>query len=255
VTPGEAPSEWVALPARAIYALPVADTRSPLSSLLLRSGDTGGLQIDGALAADFPIVEWRPEGWRFGAGLAAGAFLQFGAGGELTFDLTTFDGLFALPIDVARGIVYGRVQWVHVSAHYGDGVRKGDDRPTNLDAWSREYLQAQVAVRLGPARVYAGGRGVLHALPAVPPLGFQLGAEIRGPWHVAPYAAADLQIAAESAWAPALSGQAGMEVAVTAASRLRVALAARVGPEDTGKLAEAHESWLGLLLGFDRTGG
>jgi len=244
-------ADWDLLPATSAWAVPVADTRSPLTTVSLLADD--GLAIDVGLAADFPLVRWSPGETELTLGLAAGTWMRFGAGGELTFDLLTFDGLFALPLDLRSGRWAGRLQWAHVSAHWGDGVRKADEKPTNLDPWSREYLQVQGGPRLGPVRLYAGARALVHSLPGAPPLAFQAGGEVWGRWTTAPYLAADVQFAQEFGWAPALAGQLGVSWA-RGPSRLRVALAGRVGPEDTGKLAGAREATLGLLVGFDRCG-
>lgn len=246
------PSGWEALPDDALTPWALADTRSPLSSLTFRAG-ADGLAVDGTLAADFPAVELRAGGVRAQAGLFAAAFMGFGAGGELTFDLYTFDGLFGAALDAGAGPWSARLHWAHLSAHWGDGVRKGDERPTNLDAWSREWVELTGVRELGPARLYLGGRAVLHALPAAAPFAVRVAAEAEGPWRVAPVAGVDLELAQEFGWSPALDVQAGL-VAHAARSRFRAVLAGRVGPDDTGKLEGAPERWIGVQLGFDRTG-
>ena len=192
-------------------------------------------------------------------GLLAGAFMAFGSGGELTFDLQTFDGRFGLPVDVRSGGWAARAEWVHVSAHYGDGIRKSGETPTNLDSYSREYVglagSRDFAVPdVLAARVYVGGHALIHSLPASPPLAVQVGGEIEGPWAVAPYLAADLQLAQEFSWSPAVSAQLGARV-LRDRSRFRVALAVRAGPDETGKSAGIPERWVGVVFGFDRTGG
>ena len=251
------PLTVTALPEQTIWALPVADTRSPLSTVLLRSGGTG-LAIDAGLGADFPFVELTSPAVSMQVGLMAGAFMQFGAGGELTFDLQTFDGEFGLPVDVRHGPWAARAAWVHLSAHYGDGIRKSGAHPDNLDPYSREFVALAgsrdlVLPNRLESRVYVGGRALLHALPAAAPLEVQLGGEASGPWRIAPYLAVDVQLAQEYAWSPDLTGQVGVRW-LEKASRLRLALAARTGPDETGKTAGVQESWVGLLFGFDRTG-
>ncbi len=245
------------LPAESVWTLPVADTRAPLSTVLLRSNGEG-LAIDAALAADFPVLSLQTGGWELQAGLLAGAFMQFGAGGELTFDLQTFDGQFGLPVDARSGPWSARVQWVHVSAHYGDGIRKSGAAPENLNAYSREYVSLLgsrdlVIPRVVSARAYLGAHALIHSLPEAPPLAVQVGGEVFGPWQIAPYLAVDLHLAQEHTWAPAMSGQLGL-AASAGPRRFRLGLAARTGPDDTGKTAGTPERWIGVLFGFDHTG-
>lgn len=246
------------LPEQAVWALPVADTRSPLSSVLLRAGSSG-LAIDAGIGADFPILEVAsPAGPRAQVGLMAGAFMQFGAGGELTFDLQTFDGVFGLPVDVRTGPWSARAEWVHISAHYGDGIRKSGAHPENLDPYSRELIaligsRDLTLPRVLDARVYLGGHGLIHSLPAADPLALQVGVEAAGPWPLAPFLAGDLQLAQEYAWSPALTGQLGAAY-TTSHGRFRLAVAGRTGPDETGKTAGTAEQWIGLMFGFDRTG-
>lgn len=246
------------LPEESAWTLPVADTRSPLSSVLLRSSDSG-IGIDATLAADFPLLDYAPcDGTHVQVGLLAGAFMAFGSGGELTFDLQTFDGRFGLPVDVRSGAWAARAEWVHVSAHYGDGIRKSGQTPTNLDSYSREYVglagSRDFAVPGAlAARVYVGGHALVHSLPDAPPFAVQGGGELEGPWSVAPYLAADVQLAQEFSWAPAVSAQLGARV-LRGRSRFRVALAVRAGPDETGKSAGVDERWIGVVFGFDRTG-
>ncbi len=247
-----------ALPAQSVWALPIADTRSPLSTVLLRAG-TSGLAIDAGLGADFPFVQVRSLSHvEAQVGLMAGAFMQFGAGGQLTFDLQTFDGEFGLPVDVRSGPWAVRGEWVHISAHYGDGIRKSGEHPTNLDPYSREFVGLYGSRDLdGPlgitAHVYLGGHALIHELPAALPFAGQVGAEVFGPWRLTPYLAVDVQTAEEYAWSPDLTAQLGGAL-WEPCGRFRVALAARSGPDETGKTAGTPEQWVGLMVGFDRTG-
>lgn len=243
---------WVPLPREALWALPVADTRSSLSRVLVRPQE-GGARIDTAIGADFPFLEARFGGWRAQVGLAAGVFMDFDAAGSLTFDLETFDGRFGLPVDVAHGPWSARLELTHLSAHYGDGVRQGEERPTNLDPYSREFVTLQVARTLPWTRVYAGMRALVHAFPEADPWAVQVGVQAAPPGPVAPYLATDLQLADEHDWAPALAAQLGVE-ARAAGRRLRVGLATRTGPDDTGKREGVNETYLGLMFGFDATG-
>ena len=240
------------MPSEALFAPPVADTRSGLSRILLRRADES-VRIDAGIAADFPFVEWRWQDLRLQTGLDAAVFMDFDAGGAATFDLETFDGLFTLPLTVVEGRWSGRLAVTHLSAHYGDGVRKDGAVPTNRDAYSREFVQLQGAGTAGPVRAYAGGIAIFHSAYPTSPWGFQVGAEGEGPWALAPYAAVDLQARAEHDWVPAFAAQIGARAHV-GRRRLRIGLVVHTGPDDTGKYAEQMERYVGAIFGFDSTG-
>lgn len=251
------PLTWVPLPETSVWALPVADTRSALSTVLLRA-DGEGLAIDAALGADFPIVGASFGEVELQVGLLAATFMAFGAGGELTFDLITFDGRFGLPLDLRAGPWSARVEWVHVSAHYGDGVRSQGELPQNLNAYSREFMNVYgsrdfTVPDVLEARLLLGGHALLHAEPEAAPWAIQVAGEVRGPWAITPYLAADLQAAQEHNFRPALAVQAGMEAA-SGPRRFRLAFAARLGPDEAGKTAGEEDRWVGLIFGFDATG-
>lgn len=242
---------WLWLPPTALYPLPVADSRSPLSSVVLRFEDE--LKIDANLGADFPLVQLDAGPVHAGLGVAAAGSMGFQPNGSLTFELQTFDGTFAFPLDAAWGPLRARLQWAHTSAHFADGVRNDPEHIGTRATFSREWLQLQVAGLVGPVIVYGGGRAILHAEDDVSPLGGQLGAEVYGPWVVAPYAAADLQLYGEQAWQPRVAGQVGAAVRV-GHNRFRLAFVARTGAQDTGQLYAEDKQYLGMVFGFDRTG-
>lgn len=239
------------LPAAPLWQDPLADSRAPRPTLVVQV--VGGTAIDATLGLPVPFVELEAGELRAQVGLATALFLGFEADGELTFDFETFDGWFALPIDVASGPWSGRLEWAHLSAHWGDGVRDDGIRP-NLDTYSREWVRLWGARTLGPARAYVSAQALLHSLPASDPFAFSGGLEVEGPWKVAPYAAVDVRLAQEDAWAPAVGGAAGARV-VSGTHRLRLGLLARTGPEDTGKRRPGTESWLGIALTYDRVSG
>lgn len=241
---------WDVLPDGLAWHAPLADSRSPLSRIVVRADDP--VVIDATLAQTFPLVAARTDTVEARLSVGAALFLGFENDGPLIFDFQTFDGWFALPLDVRAGPWSARLEWAHVSAHYGDGVRDDSARPGNFDPWSREYWRLHGARTVGPARVYASVSAVTHAEPATEPFGCGVGAEVAARGELAPYAAVDLQVAQEHAWAPAIEGQAGGWW-TTGPYRLRLAVAGRTGPEDTGKLQPGEERWIGLLFGFDVT--
>lgn len=243
------------LPEERIFALPMADTRSPQSSVLIKWPFSGGSGVDAAIATDFPLLFAQlPKGVELEVGLAAGGFMNFWSEGELTFDLYTFDGLFGLPVDVRWGPLSARLQWAHLSAHYGDALRKLKLRPDNVDSWSREYWQLQVAGDWRFLHPYAGLRLIAHEVrDDDPPLAVQLGVDLLSPWKIGPCGGANLWLAGEDAWVPAVDVVGGACFSGRR-HRLRLSAAFRDAPEDTGKLQGNHEQYVGLSFGFDTAG-
>lgn len=235
------------------FELPVADPGAPLSAVTLRWDER--FTVDATLAADFPVVAWRPRAdTSLAFGVEAAGRMGFFPEPSLRFNLETFDGTFGFPVSFRWGPWAARLDLAHTSAHYADGAAVPDGVVPDQVAYSREWVRLLGSRALGPARVYAGARLLVHDVRDAPPLALQVGGEVAGPWRVAPFLAVDLQLAEESAWAPALSGQAGVWLRPGAGARLRLALAGRVGPEDTGRLSGRDEAWIGLTIGFDRTG-
>jgi hypothetical protein len=244
------PLAW--LPAASLFALPVADSRAALSSVTLRWEDR--FAVDATLGADFPLVRLTHGDWSFDAGVEAAVAMGFQPNENLRFDLETVDGSFGFPFGVRFGAWSGRLEFAHTSAHFADGVLDDPSPPAASEGYSREWARLLVARELGHARAYGGTRFLLHDQRALPPWAFQVGAEITGPWKVAPYAALDVQLAQENEWGPELGGQIGVRAQVTGGQRLRAAAVGRVGPADTGKLQGQRDAWLGIVFGMDSTG-
>lgn len=248
-----------ALPGDPIFAVPVADTRSPLSSVVLRFDPTAGLglgpgqAIDANLAAALPLVGGVRGAWSLQLSIAASAHMGFEGDAALTFGLRTFDGVFAFPVDVRNGPWSARLSWVHVSAHYADGIRSAENLPADRGSYSREALTALVSRDLGFGRVYGGGHANIHTVHEEAPLMVQLGTELAPPGERVPYGALDLKLHQEHGWAPTLAAQAGVRVTGDG-GRFRLAVTAYAGKDDTGKYLGQDERYLGLVLGFDTTG-
>ncbi len=251
--------EFEALPGDGLFAVPVADTRSPLSSVVLRFDPDSpptlgtGQAIDATLAAELRLLEARQEDWTFQVALTASAHMGFEADAQLTFGLRTFDGWFALPFDIARGPWSARVGWVHVSAHYADGIRNASELPEERGSYSREAIVALLSRTIGVGRVYGGGHFNIHTVHQEAPWMVQLGTEVEGPGRRAPYGAVDLKFHQEHSWEPTLSGQVGLR-SVGDAGRFRFAAVVYAGKDDTGKYLGLDERYMGLMMGFDTTG-
>lgn len=243
------PLEWTPLPAEVAWAEPAADSHAARSSVAVRV--VGGPGIDAVVALPLPLVEAHGADLRLQLGLSSAVFLGFAAEGDLVFDFETFDGWFALPVDLAVGKWAARLELAHLSAHHGDGVRDNSARPGNFDPYSREWVRLWGARTLGPARVYASAWALVHSLPSAAPFGASIGADVEGPWRVAPYGGIDLQAAQEYGWRPAVGGTVGARL-LAASGALKLGFSARYGPEDTGKLAPSDEAWLSVVLAYER---
>lgn len=237
------------LPAVALFAQPVADSRSALPCVTLRWDE--GLGIDATLGATFPVVEVRDDQRALQLGVEAAGFMGFDPGDGLTFELETFDGTFSFPLSGRWGRWSARLEWAHTSAHYADGVRNDGEAPYRAeDSYSREWIRLLGGGTFGPARVYLGARVVTHDVREDKPLAVQVGGEAFAPWKISPYAAFDLQFSEDSQFAPAIGAQAGVAYRVDG-RRFRLGAIARYGPEDTGKRAGLDEAYAGVTFGFD----
>ncbi len=243
------PLTFALLPAEVVWTEPSADSRAPRSSVAVRL--VGGPGVDAVLALPLPIVELTNSSLRLQVGLSSAVFLGFAAEGDLVFDFETFDGWFALPIDVAVGPWSARLELAHLSAHYGDGVRDNSVRPGNFDPYSREWVRLWGARTLGPARLYASAWALVHSLPEASPFGASIGADVEGPWRVAPFGGVDLRVAQEDGWSPALGGAVGARL-LEGPHCLKLGFTARYGPEDTGKARPADEAWISFGLAYER---
>jgi len=240
------------LPAASLFALPIADTRSPLSSVTLRWDDR--FAVDATVGADFPLFRYTKEALMIDGGIEAGVQMGFQPNENLRFDLETVDGTFGFPFGLRYRHWSARFEVQHTSAHFADGVWDDAEVPATLYGYSREWTRLLVARDVGPARVYAGFRALIHDQRKLDPWAAQLGGEVEGPWKLAPFGAVDLQVAGENDWEPEVAAQVGVRAVVVRGQRLRVAVIGRYGPEDTGKLQGQRERWVGLVFGLDGTG-
>jgi hypothetical protein len=240
------------LPAAGLFALPVADTRSALSHVTLRWDER--FAIDATLAADFPVVRLVQGEIAVDAGVEALVAMGFQPNENLRFDLETVDGTFGFRFAVRWRAWSARLELAHTSAHFADGVLDDPEPLASTEGYSREWARLLIGRQLGPARLYGGGRVLIHDQRQLPPWAAQLGGEVEAPWRIAPYFALDLQLAAENDGRPEVSAQAGVRARGEEGRRFRVAVVGRSGPEDTGKLQGQTEAWVGVTFGLDSTG-
>lgn len=235
------------LPGGALTSPQVADTRETWSTVVLRTGNT---RLDAAIADRRGLFRLDLPQGTLQLDLAAALYLGFDPGGELTFGITTVDGLVRLPLALRWRELGATLEWAHISAHFADGVRTLEDPLPDPGVYSREYLRLVAGWEHPLFQPYVGARQLIHVLPDAPAPGVQAGWSAWGPWAVSPYQATDLQWAAEHGWRTAASGHLGLALRGQEGYRILVAGVGRRGPDDTGKRMGADETYVGLLLGF-----
>ncbi len=246
------------LPGQGIWPHPVADTRAPLSQVVMRgelSDDVDavfGEMIDATIGGELRAVEVREGDFTFQTGLVGGAYMGFRQGGELSFALRTFDGRFGLPIDLSWRWLRARLLWAHASAHTADGSRITEGPEPTVDRWSRETLTLLAGPKWQACRVYGGGELVYHDVETYPLWGAQVGGEAALDRALSPYAAVDLKLHQGSDWRPGVAFQIGGWWVHQ--QRVRLGFIGYFGPDDTGRYEGREERYLGLVLGLDGTG-
>ena len=156
----------VLLPMSPLHTPDWANTREARS--VVRTHTSG---IEAALGEEASLIgQDLPHGLRWRLGLEAAAFMSFEPEGELTFSLLTFDGIFGLPVDLAWRNWRARLEWAHLSAHFADGVRHGEELPDQdqLGPFSREWLGLSLAHQFTWLRPYIESQWIVHsAVPAM----------------------------------------------------------------------------------------
>jgi len=225
-----------------------ADTRGLASRLTMH---TGGLE--GVMAHDQGIVASTmtgESGLRVQAGIFAAVYMGFDPGGELTFNLVTFDGRFGVPVDITVGRLGLRTAWVHQSGHYADGVRLQDDRPEGdvPEPHSREWLEIHGHWDVDWISPYLGVGHVVHAVDGGHGQRLMMGFNGDTKGATGLYWSADLQADAERDWSPRVAAQAGVYARQT--GLLQLGLVAVHGPEDAGQKWDECEQYVGVNAGF-----
>jgi hypothetical protein len=244
-------ASWLLLPA-ALHSPVYIDPREPLSRVRLRSDG-----IDAAVGDSVPIVELSVGRLQAQLGLTGAVFMGFEPGESLTFYLLTFDGLFGAPLDLRWRDWEARLQWTHLSAHFGDGVRQLD-QPPPLElqgAFSREWVALTLGRHLLPGTAglqelyaFAGGRAIYHAVDDGGGPALWVGAQADWLERHGPYLAAQLMVAAEQQWTPSVSVQAGGRLG--AGGGVRLGGVFYTGRGQAGKATGEPEQHVGLQIAF-----
>jgi len=158
--------------------------------------DFGGDRLDGALGLPIPLLGGNGN-LAYAVNLEAGAFFVLGKDGAF-FPLRTFDGLFGLSGEIARGPWHGKLRLFHVSAHKADGDTTVTYRG---QTYSREFAWFEIGRRMDRLFAYARAGFSWHAVPEDPGGDFALGAQWEPPpGSVGPYAAVHFSVDEERNW-------------------------------------------------------
>jgi hypothetical protein len=235
------------LPMTPIHSPDWADTREARS--VLRAHSSG---LEAALGEELVLLGLDlPNGLHLRQGLEAAAFMSFEPEDELTFSLLTFDGIFGLPVDIQWRDWQLRMEWTHLSAHFADGIRKGDEFPEaeQTGSFSREWVGLSLGYEIAWFRPYLGSRWIIHSADQGNGAALQLGTVWNSRSSPGVYGGIDLQSRAELDWA--LTG--AMEIGIQwfgQGGGLQLGLCGYSGMDDAGKRLGQSEQYLGLALGI-----
>jgi hypothetical protein len=249
--PQAAGLELELLPGERLGPLLPADPHETANALVFRSGAPS---LEGAVGSTAGLLRIDAGELQLQLELGAALFLGFLPGDGFTFGIHTVDGLLRVPVSATWGPLRASLEWAHVSAHYADGVRYGDQVPDNLDGYSRELFRLLGAWELPWVQPYVGLRQLVHSIPEAPGLGAQLGAKAQGGDDVGWYQALDLAWNAEHGWSTRVAAQGGLLLRGEGRA-LRIGLAAYRGPALAGKREGEPDSYLGGTMSFDWHGG
>ena len=247
------------LPALSLHSGRLADPREWQSRLAVAPAGIDAAMADtfGFVGMDGLVVGGQPLAWQLGLG--AGLYMGFLPGGELTFDLVTFDGVFGLPLDLTWGRLDARLALTHLSAHFADGVRQIDGPlPTDVGPYSREWVELNLGVQVGPVHPYLSGHVITHSADGGSGPAFGAGLDAELPRRISPIGGVWFGARQEQDWTPAFSAQVGVGLRTddprsdVVPATLRLMADAYAGPNQAGKLEDRVERRIGFLLGFSR---
>ncbi len=241
-----------ALPGERMVPLLPADPHETASALLFRGGDPS---LEGVVGDTLGLVRVDAGPIDLQVELGAAIFLGFLPGGSLTFGISPVDGLIRLPISMSWKRLRMTLEWAHISAHYADGVRYGDNLPPPSDGYSREQLRLISSLELPWVRPYVALRELVHVIPEDRRFGVQLGLKAYGQRRFTWYEALDLAWHADNDWRTRLSYQGGMLLRASRQRAVRGGVTAFWGPALAGKRCGEQDAYLGVVFGFDWHGG
>lgn len=245
--------EVVPFPAERLVPLLPADPYETGNALLFRSGDP---PLEGTVGDTLGLVRFELGALTLQADLGAAIFLGFLPGEAFTFGIATVDGIIRVPITATWKRWQLSLEWAHVSAHYADGVRYGENLPPkDSDGYSRESLRLVASAALPWVQPYLGVRELVHVIPQAERFGVQAGCKAHGLRKITWYQALDLAWNAEHDWQTRASYQGGVLLRSDGPRALRVGGVAFHGPALAGKRDGETDRYLGAVLGFDWHGG
>ena len=238
--PTSAAAEW--LPTGTIVPRDLADPKEP------RLGMTYAPEpdhLDAALGAPLPIISFPVSDLTFLAVLEAGVFFRLGRDGSF-FPMQTVDGLFGASIETRHGLVTGRLQLMHESAHKADG----DSTVAFRDrTFSREFWRLEVGVAWPRASIYIRTGSSWHAVPSDSGLDVAVGGVWRGSGDTGrPFFSTHMNADKTREWRVTKSVIGGWEAG--SSRRMRLGLHFFDGFSPRGQYANSKERYLGFNIQF-----
>jgi hypothetical protein len=250
--PEAAAAEFTALPSQRLTPLLPADPHETANSLRFRGGEP---PLEGVVGDTAGLVRIDAGDISLQLELGAAIFLGFLPGESFTFGIATVDGLIRVPVSMAWGGARLALEWAHISAHYADGVRYGEELPDNTGGYSREHLRLLAAWDFPWVQPYLGLRQLIHSIPQAPGFAVQTGIAAHGERKLTWYQALDLAWAADTAWGTRISCEGGLLLRRPEGPAFRGGLIAYRGPAMAGKRSGEQDAYLGGVLAFDWHGG
>lgn len=217
----------VAFPQDQIFCALIADPKEPRPFVSFlrgefrtvddQSGDDTNIASVG-VADTFGFVRWN--GSEPGNGVqidvAGSIFAQFDLGSPSN-DLINADYILAFPLTMRRGGFSARARLYHQSSHLGDEFLLRD-QVIQRENLSFEAVELILSGEGGPLRVYGGFERLFRREPdtLAPQLmhgGVELRSDRAGAWQMV--AGVDVKATEQHDWSPAISGRAGLQVAIS----------------------------------------
>jgi hypothetical protein len=210
----------------------------------------------GSIGGSRYIVQWNPGTLEIQAGVAATVYASL-IGRPSILEVMTVDFFVDFPVEIRLDDHFAlRTGWGHHSGHLADDAIE----VAGLTAinYARDYVTFCGSYTAGDAGgfLYAGGRLYYYSIPEKGPQYLaELGGEtpeIRLSPLLGLYAAVDIKLKSEVAWATTQSYQCGVRILQRSASALRFAYTYRTGIDDRGQFYNQRTttSSLGIYIDF-----
>lgn len=240
-------------PRENLFPLTYADGIAPRLGV---SKDLTSAMIRGDIGGYLPVLELDLPGTTLQCGAGAAVLTSFIKKPRL-LQMVTVDFLLEFPLDVRLpGGCVLRTGYGHFSAHLADdGIEILGRTSTN---YAKDYvmLLGSYGIPAACAAIYAGGHWYFHSLPGeghawLAQAGLEAGnVELLN--DVFLYAAADIRLKSEVAWASTQSYQCGLRLFPRDGRAMRIAYTYRTGVDDRGQFYTERSTThlVGVYLDF-----